>query len=591
MSRRIGEEGTAGSGGKDRGLRFAVSDLFRSRWYRSDRLTSRGTRLVGARLLCLMALFLGAVAFPVIAFPENAGAVGTVTDTFNRANGSLGPNWTNMSDGGLAISSQVVVGTSSGYSGDIRTGETYSSDQSSQIALTSTQLTGGQWIGPTVRAQNGGQNLYLGLYWWNNGSPLLMLFKRTSGAWTQLGSSYASGALAAGTQLTLTASGSALTFAENGTVVVSATDTTLTGGAPGIMAYGTPQGGTWVGVGSTGTVSTYSVGGTVSGLSGTVVLQDNGGDNLSLSANGSFTFATPLSQGAAYSVTVLTNPFGQSCTVSNGSGTVGTSNVTNVAVTCTSASLGTVTDTFNRANGTLGPNWTNMSDGGLAISSQVVVGTSSGYSGDIRTGETYSSDQSSQIALTSTQLTGGQWIGPTVRAQNGGQNLYLGLYWWNNGSPLLMLFKRTSGAWTQLGSSYASGALAAGTQLTLTASGSALTFAENGTVVVSATDTTLTGGTPGIMAYGTPQGGTWVGVGSTGTVSTYSVGGTVSGLSGTVVLQDNGGDNLSLSANGSFTFATPLSQGAAYSVTVLTNPFGQSFAPCRTDRGPWGRPM
>ena len=37
---------------------------------------------------------------------------------------------------------------------------------------------------------------------------------------------------------------------------------------------------------------TYSVGGGTSGLSGTVVLRDNGGDDLSLTANGSFTFAT-----------------------------------------------------------------------------------------------------------------------------------------------------------------------------------------------------------------------------------------------------------------------------------------------------------
>ena len=41
-------------------------------------------------------------------------------------------------------------------------------------------------------------------------------------------------------------------------------------------------------------VATFTVGGSVSGLSGTVVLQDNGGDNLSVTANGSFTFATSL---------------------------------------------------------------------------------------------------------------------------------------------------------------------------------------------------------------------------------------------------------------------------------------------------------
>ena len=43
--------------------------------------------------------------------------------------------------------------------------------------------------------------------------------------------------------------------------------------------------------------ATYSVGGTVSGLSGTVVLQDNGGDDLSVTANGPFTFATKLADG------------------------------------------------------------------------------------------------------------------------------------------------------------------------------------------------------------------------------------------------------------------------------------------------------
>ena len=61
------------------------------------------------------------------------------------------------------------------------------SDQYSQIEVTSTQLSGGQWIGPTVRSQNGGQNTYLGIYFWNSGSPQLRLYKRTAGTWTQLG--------------------------------------------------------------------------------------------------------------------------------------------------------------------------------------------------------------------------------------------------------------------------------------------------------------------------------------------------------------------------------------------------------------------
>ena len=67
------------------------------------------------------------------------------------------------------------------------------------------------------------------------------------------------------------------------------------------------------------------------------MLQDNGGDNLSVTANGTFTFATALANGAAYNVTVLTNPSGQTCTVTNGSGTIASANVTNVAVTCTNS--------------------------------------------------------------------------------------------------------------------------------------------------------------------------------------------------------------------------------------------------------------
>jgi hypothetical protein len=83
---------------------------------------------------------------------------------------------------------------------------------------------------------------------------------------------------------------------------------------------------------------TYTVGGMVTGLSGSgLVLQNNGGSSLPVSSLGAFTFAGGLSSGAAYSVTVATQPSSptQTCVVNNGSGTVSTANVTNVAVDCT----------------------------------------------------------------------------------------------------------------------------------------------------------------------------------------------------------------------------------------------------------------
>ena len=210
-------------------------------------------------------------------------------------------------------------------------------------------------------------------------------------------------------------------------------------------------------------------------------------------------------------MTVQTNPTGQTCTVADGSGSIASADVSNVSVTCTTNASGTATDDFNRADGSLGPNWTDMNDGGLAISSQQVVGTTSGASGDIRTGESYASDQYSQIEITSTQLSGGQWIGAAVRAQNGGQNAYLGLYFWNNGDPALMLFKRINGGWTQLGSTYQCGPLAAGTQLKLMAVGNTLSFLENGVERIAVGDSSLTGGAPGIMAFGTAVADNWAG--------------------------------------------------------------------------------
>lgn len=80
-------------------------------------------------------------------------------------------------------------------------------------------------------------------------------------------------------------------------------------------------------------VASYTLGGNVSGLMGALVLQNNGGSNLTVSADGTFTFAGPAS--GAYNVSVLVQPMGQYCTVGNASGTISSASVTNVAVACT----------------------------------------------------------------------------------------------------------------------------------------------------------------------------------------------------------------------------------------------------------------
>jgi len=80
--------------------------------------------------------------------------------------------------------------------------------------------------------------------------------------------------------------------------------------------------------------ATYAIGGTVSGLNAgqSVILQNNGGDDLKVSANGPFTLGTRVAIGGAYAVTV-TAPKGMACSVANGSGTV-SATINNVNVAC-----------------------------------------------------------------------------------------------------------------------------------------------------------------------------------------------------------------------------------------------------------------
>ena len=93
---------------------------------------------------------------------------------------------------------------------------------------------------------------------------------------------------------------------------------------------------------STPDAQNFAVGGTVSGLVGTgLVLQNNNADNLTVNADGEFSFGTPLATGSTYDVRVVTDPSNpaQVCSVNNNTGTVGTEDVTNVAVTCSANSF------------------------------------------------------------------------------------------------------------------------------------------------------------------------------------------------------------------------------------------------------------
>jgi hypothetical protein len=75
------------------------------------------------------------------------------------------------------------------------------------------------------------------------------------------------------------------------------------------------------------------ISGTVIGLSNgnELVVQNNDTNTTVVSVNGNFSFATPVSVQESYSVTVLTQPTSQICTVLNGNGTGA---MVNLSITC-----------------------------------------------------------------------------------------------------------------------------------------------------------------------------------------------------------------------------------------------------------------
>jgi uncharacterized delta-60 repeat protein len=89
----------------------------------------------------------------------------------------------------------------------------------------------------------------------------------------------------------------------------------------------------------------FTIGGTVDGLTGTGLVLTDRGTDVAVSANGRFAFPATFTDGASYDVQVRTQPHGpdQVCTVDHGAGTVSGADVSDVAVHCdtpaTSAAL------------------------------------------------------------------------------------------------------------------------------------------------------------------------------------------------------------------------------------------------------------
>jgi hypothetical protein len=319
----------------------------------------------------------------------------------------------------------------------------------------------------------------------------------------------------------------------------------------------------------------FQLGGTLSGLaaSSSVVLQNNLGDNLTLTGNGPFNFSTLLDSGAHYSVSVLTNPaspVSQTCTVTNGTGTIGTGPVTNVQVACV-ANRFTVGGTLSGLaasssvvlQNNLGDNLTLSANGNFTFATNVASG--SAYSVTVLT------NPSAPVAQTCT-VTGG--TGTMAGANVTNVQVTCATSTFAVGGTLSGLAASSSVVLqNNLGDNLTRSANGSFTFATSVASGAAysVTVLTNPSSPVSQTCTVTNGsGTVGTAPVTSVQ--------VTCVTNQFTVGGTLSGLaaSSSVVLQNNLGDNLTLSANAGFTFVTSVASGAAYSVTVLTNPASQA---------------
>jgi hypothetical protein len=312
--------------------------------------------------------------------------------------------------------------------------------------------------------------------------------------------------------------------------------------------------------------ATFTIGGTVSGLTTgkSVTLLDNGGDALTVAVNGKFTFKTALATGATYNVTVGTQPSGLICTVTAGSGTVGTINVITVKVVC---KVPTFTIGGTASGLVAGRSVTLLDNGASAL--KVAKNGAFTFKTALPTGAAYNVTISIQAVGETCTVTGGSG---TVGTSN----------------VTSVVVACTPKPFTIGGT--VSG-LTTGKSVTLLDNGAdSLVVAANGTFTFA--KAVLSGSPYKVTVKVQPVGETCTVTGGAGTVvastittvvvacklKTFTIGGTVSGLTtgASVTLLDNGANSLAVTLNGKFTFTTPVASGSTYNVTVGTQPTGET---------------
>jgi 6-phosphogluconolactonase (cycloisomerase 2 family) len=313
---------------------------------------------------------------------------------------------------------------------------------------------------------------------------------------------------------------------------------------------------------------TYTIGGSVSGLIGAaiVTLADNGANPITVTANGAFTFTTPVAYGGSYSVTVGTQPTGQVCTLANGSGAGVTANVATVTVVCSSLTYtlgGNVTGLPGGGQVTLANNGANpltvAANGAFAFTTPVAYGGSYAV--------TVSTQPTGQICT----VANGTGAGVTANVST--VNIVCSAATFNIGGSVT--------------------GMAGGTQVTLDNNGAnPVTVAANGPFAF--TTPVVYGGSYAVTVVTQPTGQICTASNGSGTsvatnvtavnivcsTATYTVGGNITGLaSGAQVTIDNNGANpLTATASGAFSFTIPVAYGGSYHVTVGTQPNGQTCA-------------